>query len=121
QFVAGSRASALSGAYTAASSDADVLFYNPAGAATLQLAGSLSYETFVEDIAFASFAGAFRIGPTTLGLSGAFFDAGSVRELVPDPVFGGNSGTPTGNLVSASEGVARFSLAMPFGDRLRVG
>ena len=121
QFVAGARAGALSGAYTAASSDADVLFYNPAGAATLRLGASLSYETYVEEIGLASFAGAFKAGSLTIGLSGLFLDAGSVVELVPAPDFGGNTGMPTGNTVTATEGIARLSLARPFGERLRVG
>lgn len=121
QFIAGGRAAALTGAYTAASSDADVLFYNPAGAATLRLGASLAYETFVEDIALASFAGAFKAGALSIGLSGLFLDYGSVVVITPDPIFGGNTGTPSGGTESASEGIAKITVAMPMGDRLRLG
>lgn len=121
QFTAGGRASALSGAFTAVSSDVDALFYNPAGVATLRYGAALAYETYVEDIALASFAGVARIGTFSLGLSGLFLDGGEVSEIVPDPAFGGNTGMPTGRVASASEGIARLSVALPFGDRLRVG
>jgi hypothetical protein len=121
QLTAGGRASALSGAYTAVSSDVDALFYNPAGVATLRYGAALAYETYVEDIALASFAGVVRFGALSLGLSGLFLDGGEISEIVPDPAFGGNTGMPTGRVASASEGIARLSFALPFGDRLRVG
>lgn len=121
QLTAGGRASALSGAFTAVSGDVDALFYNPAGVATLRLGTAFAYEIYVEDIALSSFAGVARIGALSLGLSGLFLDGGDVNEIVPDPNFGGNTGMPTGQVVSASEGIARLSFALPFGDRLRVG
>jgi hypothetical protein len=121
QFLAGGRASALSGAFTAISGDVDALFYNPAGAASLRLGAGLAYETYVEDISLASFAGALKLGPVSLGLSALFLDGGEVREVVPDPLFGGNTGMATERSVSATEGIARLSFAMPLNDRLRVG
>ena len=51
QLLAGSRAAALSGAYVAATGDADVLFYNPAGIGSLSAGASLSYQRHVEDMA----------------------------------------------------------------------
>ncbi len=121
QFAAGSRAAAFSGAYTASVGDADVLFYNPAGAAALRLAGSLSFETMVQDVTLSSLSGAVRVGPVTVGLSGLFLDAGSVNEIVPDENFGGSTGRATGSSVSASEAVARITIAVPLRDRLRLG
>ncbi len=121
QFVAGSRAPALSGAYTAGSGDADALFYNPAGVATLSRAGVLAYETYVEDIALASLGGVVSLGRFTLGLGAIHLRGGSIEEFVPDPEFGGNRGMATGLSLSADETVARLSLATSFGDRLRFG
>jgi hypothetical protein len=121
QLTAGGRASALSGAYTGVSGDVESLFYNPAGVTTLRRGAALAYETYVEDVALASFAGVIRIGRASLGLSGLFLNGGEIREIVPDPAFGGNTGMPTGEMADAVEGIARLSLAVPFGDRLRAG
>jgi hypothetical protein len=121
QFSAGSRAAAFSGAYTASSSDADVLFYNPAGVAGLRLGGALSFETMVQDVTLSSLSGVLRVGPVTVGVSGMFLDAGRVTELVPDASFGGNTGMATGNTATASEAVARITVAVPIHDRLRFG
>lgn len=122
QMLAGGRASALSGAYTAASMDADVLFYNPAGAAGLMAAASVSYQQHVEDIGLATAAGAFRVGSFVLGASAIFLDYGDIQEYVPDPDFGGQTGIPTGNTVSASEVAARLTGALPLSDgRFNVG
>jgi hypothetical protein len=112
QALAGSRAAALSGAYTGATSDADALFYNPAGIAGLAGAASISYQRYVQDIGIASGAGAVRIGRLTVGASLAFLDYGEIDELVPDPNFGGQTGKPTGSTVSASETAARLSGAL---------
>ena len=113
QFVAGSRAAALSGAYTAASSDADALFYNPAGVAALQRAAAISYEAYVEGVALASFGGVLNLGRFTIGLSELLLDAGDINERVPDPEFGGNRGISTGRVLSASESVTRITAATP--------
>lgn len=122
QLMAGSRAPALSGAYAGIAGDADALFYNPAGAATLRAAGMLSYQRHVEDIGLISAAGAFRTGPVVLGASLVVLDYGSIDEIVPDDGFGGETGLPTGATVSASELAARFTAALPLaGDRMRLG
>lgn len=122
QLLAGGRASALSGAYTGATDDSDVLFYNPAGIAQLAGAAALSYQKHVQDIGVATGSGAFRLGRIVLGASAIFLDYGDITEYVPDPDFGGQTGMPTGNTVSASEVAARLSAAMPLlDDRLNVG
>jgi hypothetical protein len=122
QLLAGSRAAALSGAYSAATGDADVLFYNPAGIASLSAAASLSYQRHVEDIGVATGAGALAVGRLVIGASAIFLDYGDVAELRPDPAFGGQTGLPTGNTVGASEVAARFAAALPLmDDRLRLG
>lgn len=122
QLPAGGRAAALSGAYTAAASDADVLFYNPAGIAGVGVAAGLSYERRVLDTGFASGSGVFQLGRVHLGAGVAFLDYGSIDVLEPDPDFGGQTGRPTGEQVSASEVAARLAAALPLLDeRLRVG
>ena len=122
QFLPGSRAAALSGAYTAIGGDADALFYNPSGIANLRRAGTLAYESYVSEIAFGSLAGATRLGALTVGASVAFLNAGDVREVVPDPEFGGNTGTETGSTLTASESAVRLVAALPLRDgRLRAG
>ncbi len=122
QLLAGSRAAALSGAYGGATTDADVLFYNPAGIAALRAAAGASYQRHVEDIGVATGSGAFSLGRVVLGASAIFLDYGSIDELIPDPDFGGQTGKPTGNTVGASETAARVAAALPLMDgRLHVG
>jgi hypothetical protein len=121
QLVAGARAAGFSGAYTAAHGDADALFYNPAGIAALMRGAALSYESYVEDIGLASFGGAYTAGRFSFGLGGLYLDAGAIPECAADPDFGGNRCMVTGRTVSASEAVARISLARPFGESLRLG
>jgi len=112
----------LSGAYTGARGDADVLFYNPAGAAGMAGGASLSYQQHVEDIGVATGSGVYPVGRFVLGISAIFLDYGDITEYVPDPDFGGQTGIPTGNTVSASEVAARLSGAMPLSDgRINVG
>jgi len=122
QLPAGARAAALSGAYAAAASDADALFYNPAGAAALEAAASASYLRHVLDIRTVTAAGAVRLGPLTLGAATALLDAGEVRVVEPDPQYGGERGRETGELASASESATRLAVALPLrGGRVRLG
>ncbi len=122
QMPAGSRAAALSGAYAAAGGDPDVLFYNPAGLASLDAGGAVSYERFVQDVSLISASGALRVGPLTLGAGGVFLNEGSIDVVTPDPAFGGQRGQATGESVSASESAARLSFGLPLMQgRLRLG
>ena len=122
QFALGGRAGALSGAYTAATGDADVLFYNPAGVADLRAAAALSYQRHVEDITLGTAAGALRTGPVVLGLAAAFLDAGVMQVQEPDPEYGGQRGRQTGATVGASETALRLAAGLPLlSGRLRVG
>jgi hypothetical protein len=122
QLMAGGRAAALSGAYTASSSDVDVLFYNPAGLGAINGGAALSYQRHVQDVGVASAAAAFRASRFVIGIGALFMDAGSISVLEPDPAFGGQTGRPTGATVGASELAARASLALPLLDgRLRLG
>lgn len=122
QLPAGARAAALSGAYSAAAGDADVLFYNPAGAAALGTAVSASYLRHVLDIRATTAAGAVRLGPLTLGAATALLDAGEVRVVEPDPQYGGERGRETGERASASESATRLAVALPLrGGRIRLG
>ena len=122
QFLPGSRAAAMSGAYTAISADADAIFYNPAGIANLKRAATISFESYVSDVAYGSVGAASRFGSLTLGASVAFLNAGEIREVIPDPEFGGNSGAETGNTLSASESALRLVAGLPLLDgRLRAG
>jgi hypothetical protein len=122
QMLAGGRAAGLSGAYTAATGDADVLFYNPAGITSVAAGAALSYQKHVEDIGLASGAGAFRIGRFNVGVSALFLDYGSIEVIEPDPDFGGQTGIPSGATVSASEVAARVTAAtLLLDDRLSLG
>jgi hypothetical protein len=121
QLPAGGRAAALSGAYTAAHGDPDVLFYNPAGLRTIDAAASLSYQRHVADIGAASVAGAMTIGRVAVGVGVAFLDAGDIAVVEPDPTYGGQTGTETGAHVGASEVAARVGAALPLGADLTVG
>jgi hypothetical protein len=122
QLLSGSRAAALSGAYTAARYDADVLFYNPAGIASLNAGAALSYQRHVEDIGVASGAGVLRVGGIVLGAGVTFLDVGEIEEIRPDPAFGGQTGLPTGNTVTASETAGRVAAALDLMDeRFQVG
>lgn len=122
QLPAGSRAPSFSGAYSAATGDADVLFYNPAGLSTFHAGAALAFEPLVEGMSFGSAAGSFRIGALALGAGIAYLNGGTLNELVPDPLFGGQRGTLSGQSVSASESAARLAAAIPLmRGRLRVG
>jgi len=122
QLLAGGRATGFSGAYSAARTDADVLFYNPAGIAGVSAAAAVSYQQHVADIGVATGSGAYRVGRLVLGGSVIFLDYGDIDEYVPDPDFGGQTGRPTGSTVSASEVAARISGALPLMDgRLNLG
>lgn len=122
QLPAGSRAPALAGAYTAYADDADLLFYNPAGTATLDGAVSIAYQSYFEDIVAGSGAAAWRFGRFVVGAGLLFLDAGDIEEVVPDPDYGGQRGIATGEVVKASETAARIAGAMTLLDeRLRLG
>lgn len=122
QLAAGARAAALSGAYTAASGDADVLFYNPAGIVGLHRAAGLSYQRHVMDVSLGSLSGAARVGPVVLGAGIAYLDAGRIRVTEPDPDFGGERGRETGATAAARENALRLAVGLPLlGDRLHLG
>ncbi len=122
QLPAGARAAALSGAYTAASGDADVLFYNPAGIAGLHRAAALSYQRHVMDVSLGSISGAARVGPVVIGAGIAYLDAGRIRVTEPDPDFGGERGRETGASAAARENALRLAVGMPLlGDRVHLG
>lgn len=122
QLPAGGRAAGLSGAYAAADGDADVVFYNPAGLASLQLAAGASYQRHVESVRLGSGAGALRLGGVVLGFGVAYLDAGDITVVEPDARFGGERGTSTGRVASAREAAARLAVAVPLvARRMRVG
>jgi hypothetical protein len=115
--TAGTRAAALAGAYTAVPGDPDGIFYNPASAAWLERAFGFGYQKYVEDVVFGSVAGAIKIGPIGLGAGVAYLDAGEIDEIVPDPLYDGERGHPTGATVGATETAARLAVAVPFLDQ----
>lgn len=122
QLPAGSRAAAFSGAYTALTGDPAVLFYNPAGTATVDAAAGLSYQRWVADIGLGSGSGAVLVGPVVVSAGVLYLDAGEIAETVPDPVFGGQRGIETGGMVGASESAAQIGAALPLLDgQVRLG
>ena len=120
QLPAGARAAALGGAYAGAA-DADVLFYNPAGSGALVAGAALSFQRHVQDVTFGTLAVAHAVGPVVLGLGVAYLDAGSVDVIEPDPAYGGERGRSTGTTATAGESATRLTIALPVGERLRVG
>jgi hypothetical protein len=122
QLPAGSRAPAFAGAYTATSTDADVLFYDPAGLAGLGRSVSVAYQNYFEGIRAGSAAAAFNLGRLVLGGGILYLDAGSIDVIEPDPNFGNQRGKETGATASASETAARVSAAVALlGGRVRLG
>ncbi|MGH7476380.1 MAG: PorV/PorQ family protein [Longimicrobiales bacterium] len=122
ELPAGSRATGLAGAFTAGHGDIDALFYNPAGAATLEAAVGLAYQLYVADVAIGSAAGALRLRRAVVGLAIQYLDGGTVDVIEPDPDFGGERGRATDLSVSAGETAVRLVAALPLlADRLRLG
>lgn len=122
QMPAGSRAATFSGAYTGMTGDADVLFYNPAGLASLNAGAGAAFEPLVEGISFGSAAGSFHVGRLALGAGVAYLNGGSVDVITPDPLFGGQRGATTGQTASATESAVRVAASYPFAaGRVRLG
>lgn len=111
ELPAGSRATGMAGAYTAAAGDIDAIFYNPAGIATLKSAVGLSYQSYVANVTLGSAAAAFRVGHVVMGAALNYLDGGSIDVLVPDPAYGGQRGQLTGQTATAGETAIRFTVA----------
>lgn len=119
------RAVALGETYAAgAPEDPFALFYNPAGIGGRRPPAeegrgawsvAAAYREHVGDAAAGAFAARFR------GLGGAggvgirYIDYGAVEELVPDPAFGGQVGTPTGGTVRGTEVALGAAYALDVG------
>lgn len=100
------RALALGDAYAAAGADDAVLFYNPAqlasaGPAAIRVSGSVQPYAAGAKLAAIVAGRTFAGGRLAAGLR--LLDYGDDAELVPDPDFGGDRGSPTGRKVGASE------------------
>lgn len=120
QLPAGARAAAFGGAYAGAA-DADVLFYNPAGSGGLATAAAFSYQRHVQDVSFGTLALARAVGPVVVGVGVAYLNAGTIDVIEPDPAYGGERGRPTGASASATESATRLTIALPVGERVRLG
>ena len=75
----------------------------------------------MHDVTFGSVAVAQAAGPVVLGLGVAYLDAGTVDVIEPDPAYGGERGRATGATATASESATRLTIALPVGERLRLG
>lgn len=103
----GARPVALGDAYTAVEGDELSVFYNPGGLASVRrLSLGASYQSYISDSRLVTLSGAIPLGPGILGLGVNSLDYGSVKEIVEDPTFGGQTGKPTGREVGASEFLA---------------
>jgi hypothetical protein len=121
QIPAGSRASGLGGAYTAAR-DSDALFYNPASAAWAELSAGLAFQRHVMDAGYSSAAAAARVRFLSAAITFTVLDFGAVNELVPDPAFNGQRGMLTGDRVGAGDVAGRIVVGLPLLDgRLAAG
>jgi hypothetical protein len=117
---AGGRSAGLSGAVASLYGDAESLFYNPAGVATLSAAAAFSVQRHVEEINIGSLAGGSRIGPVVIAAGITYLDAGTIQVIRPAP--GGQRGDETGQIARANESIARLGAALPLRDgRLHAG
>jgi hypothetical protein len=114
---AGTRAAALAGAYTAVPGDPEGIFYNAAAAASLERAVGFGYQKYVQDVEFGSVAGAMKVGRVGLAAGVVYLNAGEIEEIVPDPLYDGERGRPTGATVGASESAYRLVVALPVRSR----
>ncbi|HVE77406.1 MAG TPA: PorV/PorQ family protein [Gemmatimonadaceae bacterium] len=104
ELPASARALGLGGAMTAVGDDDAALFWNPAQvAAAPRRAAGLSVQNYLESTTLGALSGAARWGAGTVGIGVQVLSLGSVREVVPDPAFGGERGQETGASVSASD------------------
>lgn len=105
QLPASARAAALGNAYGAAGQDDAMIFYNPAQLEPgdrRNSAASASVQRYAGAYA-AALSAARRMGPGHLGIGLQLLDYGSVSEVVPDPVYGGERGYETGAQMSARD------------------
>jgi hypothetical protein len=104
------RSAGLGGAGVALVGEAGAMFANPAGIATIHHLGlEGSYEPYLAGTAVSAAALALRVGHWTWGAGAQALDYGSEPEIVPDPVTGGRTGTPTGASFHPYEALATTS------------
>lgn len=82
------RASAMSGAFCSVASNAEAIFWNPAGITTVKgFDLSVDYISWFMDIKHYSFSAAYSFGDFgTLGLSGVISDVGEIEETRVDMI-----------------------------------
>lgn len=84
----GARASAMSGAFCSVASNAEAIFWNPAGITNIKgFNTSIDYTSWFMDIKHYSFAAVYNFGEIgTLGLSGIVSDMGEIEETRVDMI-----------------------------------
>ena len=117
----GARSAALGGAYAAIEADANGVFQNPAALARLDLAFSVGYARYFDDVSRGSLAAVGHTARLRIGAGIAYLDAGEIEEIVPDPRFHGDRGQATGRTVSAMETTARLAFATAISRRSGFG
>lgn len=112
ELPATSRQMAFQGAYTAVVGDEGSIFVNPAGMAPIRrTAMGLSYERSAFGTTLSSGAAALRVGRFDAGFGVMYLDFGGDSVIVPDPVFGGDRGLATGQVITAYNALLVGALA----------
>ena len=114
---AGSRPSALGGAYAALANDLDAIYFNPAGISALnRFSLNFSYTPYFADMSYQSMAMAIPSGMFgTIGLSLLSLQSGDIEKTTLDEPNGTNSS------YSASDYAFGVTLARPLTDKFSVG
>jgi len=106
------RQMAFQGAYSAVVGDEGSVFVNPAGMAPVRRGVlGISYERGLFGTTLSSAAGVLRVGRFDLGLGLVYLDYGGDSVIVPDPVFGGDRGIATGDMITAYNALAVGAVA----------
>ncbi len=112
----GGRASALGGAVVATTGDANAIFWNPAGIASVRRTDfQITSNNWLVDSRYSALAVAFPHGSTVFALSVIDFRISEFEETTVLLASG------TGNMISAGDFQLGIGLAHRFSDRIRIG
>lgn len=116
ELPATSRQMAFQGAYAAVVGDEGSIFVNPAGMAPIRhTALGMSYERGIFGSTLSSGAAALRVGRFDVGVGVMYLDFGGDSVIVPDPAFGGDRGTVSGQVITAYNALVVGALAYRHG------
>ncbi len=113
---AGGRATALGGAVTSTASDANAIFWNPAGIASVRRPECMmTYNDWLVDSRYTALAVAYPFGSTVIALSAIDFGISEFEETTVLMADG------SGNMITAGDTQLGIGLAHRFSDRVKIG